>query len=246
MWKMQYYSRRFDSPAAYALIALMVVVFLVDFFTENRFALLLAWSPTVAWLRSGPYWQPVTFPFAQMSVFSLLFSGVCLYWFGSSLERAWGTAKFLFFFFSVGILAGLVLMPQTAYAPTMPLFAGMVASFSAIAVAFGSMNPYAPVMFWFVPMQARVMALIIVGFELFLNYGSYGGPLQAVMAIGVVSLYAYMFTTRRVSLPNLGGGRGHGPSMKERFDRWQQRRKMRQWQRRVSKIDRPDDLFKDK
>jgi len=107
------------------------------------------------------------------------------------------------------------------------------------------MNPYATVMFWFIPMQARFMAAVIVAFALFGNYFIYGGPFQAVLAIAVACVYAYFFTTRRVSLPNLGGG-DQGPSMKERFNRWQQRRKMRQWQRRVSKIDRPEDLFKDK
>jgi hypothetical protein len=90
------------------------------------------------------------------------------------------------------------------------------------------------------------MALVIVAFDLFGNYSRYGGPIQAVMAVSVVCVYAYLFATRRVSLPSIGSGRPPGPSMKERFERWQQRRKMRQWQRRVSKIDRPEDLFKDK
>ena len=245
MWKMRYYARRYDAPATYVLIAAMVAGFLVDFFTNQQATIVFMWRPSMEWLKDGPYWQPFTFPFAHTGVLNLLFDGILLFWFGSSLERAWGTAKYLVFFFSSGIIAGLVLIA----APLPPVFAGMAGSFVAITVAFAAMNPYAPIMFWFIPMQARFLALLIVAFELFGNYGRYGSPLQALMSIAAAALYAYFFTTRRVSLPTIGSGHPRppgGPSIKERFDRWQQRRRMRQWQRKVSKIERPEDLFKDK
>jgi len=248
MWKMRYVARRYDTPATYVLMATMIAAFVVDFFSQGRIAFLLAWSPSVAWLKSDAYWQPFTFPFAHSALggfLGIVFDCLLLFWLGASLERAWGTAKFLFFFFSSGIIAGVVLI----MAPSPALFAGMAGSFVAITVAFAAMNPFAPMIFFIIPMQARVMAAIIVAIELFGNSGRYGGPLQALLAIGASALYAYAFTTRRVALPTLGSSRPRppsGPSIKERFDRWQQRRRMRQWQRRVSKIDRPEDLFKDK
>ena len=247
MWKMRYYARRYETPVSLGLIVAMAVLYIFDFFGGGRLTLLLAWSPSVAWLKTGWYWQPLTFPLVHgNNIWGLLFDGILLYWFGGSLERAWGSAKFLIFFFTSGIIAGIALMPQTLAFPGAPFFIGMAGSFVAITVAFAAMNPYAPIMFWFVPMQARWMALIIVAFDLFGNSGRYGGPLQAVMAVGISSLYGYVFATRRVALPSLRGGGTHGPSMKERFERWQQRRRMRQWQRRVSKIERPEDLFKDR
>lgn len=251
MWKMRYYANRYDAPATYALLAIMVVVFVFEFIAGDSLASVLAWQPSVAWLKSGAYWQPLTFPFVhgRGGAFSLLGDGLILYFFGASLERAWGSAKFLFFFFSSGIIAGLVLIPQTISNPIPPMFFGMAGSFVAIDVAFGAMNPYATVLLMMViPLQARWLAALIVFFELFTNYGRYGGPLPALLAISVTCIYAYLFATRRVSLPTIGGGRGasRGPSLKERFERWQQRRRMRDWQKRVSKIDRPEDLFKDK
>src|SRR3977135_3079516 len=98
MWKMPYYARRYDNPASLGLIAIMVAIFLLDFFGGGRLTALLAWSPSVEWLRRGAYWQPFTFPFVHGSIIGLLFDGILLYWFGASLERAWGTGKFLFFF----------------------------------------------------------------------------------------------------------------------------------------------------
>ena len=248
MWKARYYARRYETPATFVLLAVMIAVFVVDFFTRGALAFLLAWEPSVQWLRSGAYWEPFTFPFAHTAggfgIINFLADGIILYFMGGSLERAWGQGKFLFFFFSSGIIAGLVLMPQTITSLSTPVFFGMAGSFVALTVAFAVMNPFATIIFYFIPMQARWLAVIIVALELFGNSARYGGPLQAVLAIGVVSFYAYLFTTRRLSLPGIGTSRG--PSMKERFSRWQQRRRMRQWQRRVSKIDRPEDLFKDK
>ena len=245
MWKMRYFARRYDTPACYVLMALMAVLFVIDFFGNYFLSPYLVWSPSVAWLKSGLYWQPFTFPFVHPGqIFQELFDLMLLFFIGTSLERAWGSGKFLFFFFSSGILAGLVLIPQTLTTASTPFFEGMAGSFVAIGVAFAAMNPGAQIMYFFIPMPAWVWAVIIIAVDLFGWTSRYGGPLQALMAVAVVSIYAYFFTTRRVSLPNLGGGQG--PSMRERIDRWQQRRKMRQWQKRVSKIDRPEDLFKDK
>lgn len=246
MWKLPYMVRRYDTPATYAMLAIMAIVFFFDFITQNQLLRILEWFPSVDWLRTGPYWQPFTFPFAHggTNFFGILADALVLYFFGGSLERAWGTNKFLFFFFSSGIIVGLVLMPSTMASPFVPHFFGMAGSFVAIVVAFASMNPFATIIFYFFPMQARWMALIIVGFELFGMSFRYGGPLQSIIAVATASIYAYLFATRRIVLPTPPVGKG--PSMRERFDRWQQRRRMRQWQRRVSKIDRPEDLFKDK
>jgi rhomboid family protein len=248
MWKMRYYARRSDNPATMVLLGVMAVVFLVDFFSGNRLLFILAWQPSIEWLKHGPYFQPFTFPFVHgNNIIGLLFDGLLLYWVGASLERAWGAQKYLFFFFITGILAGVVLIPQSAVSPTLPFFTGLAGIFVGMSVAFAAMNPYATILFFFVPVQARWVAAIIIAIDLFGNAQRYGGPLQAVEALTVVTLFAYLFTTRRVSLPTIGRRSGpRGPSLKERFDRWQQRRRMRQWQRRVSKIERPEDLFKDK
>src|ERR1700730_12490779 len=228
MWKLPYYARRSDNPASIALIAIMAAGFVVDFFSGGNLMPLLAWPPSVEWLRIGQIWRPLAFPFTHAGVLHLLFDGILLAWIGSSVERSWGSRKFLFFFFSSGILAGIVLIPQTMTGLASPVFFGMVGSFVAIVVAFAAMNPYATILFWMIPMQARWLAAIVVAFELFGRYQYYGGRLQAVMAITVSVLYGYLFATRRVSLPSIGSVPSRGPSFKERFDRWQQRRRMRQ------------------
>lgn len=234
-----------ETPAVYALLSIMGIVFLADFFLRGALTLVLAWPVSLSWAHSMMLWQPFTFPFVHGASFLyLLTDALVLYFFGSSLERAWGSGRFLFFFFATGIIPGLVLLAISPWIPVSPFFAGMIGSLVSIVVAFAAMNPYATVLLLIFPLQARWLGVLAVAFELFGRTGSYGGPIPAVIAIAVTVSFAYIFTTNRLSLRSLLP-RG-GPSMRERLERWQQRRRMREWQRRVSRAERPEDLFKDK
>jgi membrane associated rhomboid family serine protease len=234
-----------ETPAVYALLSIMGIIFLVDFFYHGALDLLLAWPPSIAWARTLMLWQPFTFPFVHGGNFLfLIFDAMVLYFFGGSLERAWGSWKFLFFFFASGIVPGLVIMALSPWLLASPYFVGLVGSFMSMVVAFAAMNPYATVLLIIFPLQARWLGVLSVAWELFGRAGLYGGPYSALVAIAVTAAFAYFFTTSRLSWNSL---LPHGgPTMRERIDRWQQRRRMREWQRRVSRVDRPEDLFKDK
>ncbi|MDQ6825070.1 MAG: rhomboid family intramembrane serine protease [Candidatus Eremiobacteraeota bacterium] len=241
-------SRNAETPAVYVLLAAFGVLFLIDFYMRNAVGPLLVWPISVEWLKSLQLWRPFTFPFVHGSNFwYLITDALVLYFFGSSLERAWGTGRFLFFFFASGIVAGLVVFVLGLFGGSdslalVPTFFGMVGSLMSIVIAFAAMNPFATVLLYFFPIQARWLGVLAVAFELFGRSGFYGGPVKALVAVGVTALFAYSFTVSRFSLNTLF--RRRGPSLKEHLDRWQQRRRMRQWQRKVSRIERPDDLFK--
>jgi membrane associated rhomboid family serine protease len=196
------------------------------------------------WLTQLKFWQMITFPFVHNSVFSLLFDAIVIFFFGGSLERAWGSARFVAFFFMCGIVAGLTVLGLTFLGMPPGFFIGMTGHFVGLGVAFGALNPYARIYIYFVlPVEGRWLGVISIFLELFVNYGSYGSPINAVIAIGVSALFAWTFT-RGFSFGPRGGGGGAG--FKERFERWRQRQRMRAWQRKVSQIDKPEDLFKDK
>ncbi|MDQ6780698.1 MAG: rhomboid family intramembrane serine protease [Candidatus Eremiobacteraeota bacterium] len=235
-------SRNADTPAVYALMALCGIVFIIDFFAQNRLGQLLLWPVSVEWLRSLEIWRPFTFPFTHAtSLWYLLGDGMVLYFFGGSLERAWGSARFLFFFFASGIVPGLV---ELALSPVAggALFFGMIGSAMSMVVAFAAMNPYATVLLYFFPLQARWLGVLAVAFELFGRSVFYGGAVKELIAVALTAFFAYSFTVSRFSFHTMF--RGGGPSLSERFERWRQRRRMRDWQRRVSRIERPEDLFK--
>lgn len=223
-------------------MALCGIVFIVDFFAQNRIALLLLWPVSIEWLRSLQLWRPFTFPFTHTtSLWYLLGDGMVLYFFGGSLERAWGSARFLFFFFASGILPGLVILALSPAAGGAEFF-GLIGSAMSMVVAFAAMNPYATVLLYFFPLQARWLGVLAVAFELFGRSAFYGGAVKELIAVALTAFFAYSFTVSRFSLRTMF--RGGGPSLGERFERWRQRRRMRDWQRRVSRIERPEDLFK--
>jgi membrane associated rhomboid family serine protease len=231
-----------STPVVFGLLAAFVACFLLAFFDAGKpFLAALLWIPSLTWIRTLWLWQPFTFPFVHPNFWpSLVIDGLVLFFFGGSLERSWGSPRFAFFFFASGIVAGLVIMLLSPFSGV-PVFYGMVGSFIAVVVAFAALNPTATVLFYFFPLQARWLALIVVGFEFFANSGRYGGVGPAAAVIAGVSTFAWAFATYRPRLPSAGA---RGPSLRERFDRWQQRRRMRSWQRRVSRIDKPEDLFK--
>ncbi|HEY7982415.1 MAG TPA: rhomboid family intramembrane serine protease [Candidatus Eremiobacteraceae bacterium] len=230
-----------STPVVFGLLIAFVVLFLASFFGLGAPLLALAWTPSLDWIRSLHFWQPFTFPFVHFAFWPpLVVDGLVLFFFGGSLERSWGGGRFAFFFFSSGIVAGLVILLISPLSAAPPFF-GMIGSFIAVVVAFAALNPTATVYLYFFPLQARWLALIVVGFEFFANNMRYGGVGPAAAVIAGVSTYAWAFATYRPTLPIASG---RGPSLRERFERWQQRRRMRSWQRRVSRIDKPEDLFK--
>lgn len=230
------------TPVVFGMLAVFIVLFLLAFFGIGAsFLAALVWIPSLTWIRTLELWQPFTFPFVHLSFWPpLVIDGLVLFFFGGSLERSWGGRRFAFFFFASGIVAGLVTMLISPLSGVPPYF-GMIGSFIAVVVAFAALNPTATVYLYFFPLQARWLALIIVGFEFFANSARYGGVGPAAAVIVAVSTFSWAFATYR---PSLAIPSVRGPSIRERFDRWQQRRRMRSWQRRVSRIDKPEDLFK--
>ncbi|MCY4161669.1 MAG: rhomboid family intramembrane serine protease [Flavobacteriaceae bacterium] len=54
------------------------------------------------------YWQVITHLFMHGNFMHLLFNMLILWMFGSTMEREWGTNKFLFFYFSSGLGAAAI------------------------------------------------------------------------------------------------------------------------------------------
>jgi len=245
-WSSASYRAQAETPAVYALLAVMTLVFLADWLLHGVVTALLCWPVSPAWFGSLQLWQPFAYQFAHgTQFFWFLADALVLYFFGGSLERAWGYGRFLFFFFACGIIAALAAMALVPLLHIYPVFLGMLATFSAMVVAFATLDPYATVLFSFlIPIQARWLAVLSIALEIFGNTGIFGSPLTAVVSVGVTAIFAYYFTSSRLTLGSLFG-RG-APTLRDRVERWRQKRRWREWQRRVSRVQKPEDLFKDK
>ena len=94
------------TPAVLVLIVINVALFgingITTFEMNQWFALYYPDNPQYG------LWQYVTSMFMHGSLPHIMFNMFGLYMFGCSLERIWGSKKFLFFYFSAGIGAGII------------------------------------------------------------------------------------------------------------------------------------------
>ena len=118
-------------------------------------------------------------PNGQIFFTHILFNMFGVWMFGSPLERAWGSSKFLFFYISAGLGAALVHFAVTYamvdVASPQIIYGQMVGASGAlygILVAFAFMYPNAELMMIFLPIPIKAkyfVPLIIVG-DLFFGF----------------------------------------------------------------------------
>jgi membrane associated rhomboid family serine protease len=159
-------------------------------------------------VRNFFVWQLVTYLFLHGGFVHLLFNMLSLWFFGTQLERDWGTRQFLKYYFYCGIAAGVcVLVVNIAvgdwYTPTL----GASGAIFGVLVAFGVLYPDATVLMGFLfPIRAKYMVMIYAGIELITTFGPNTG-VSTVAHLGGMA-FGYLYLKRRlpsVRLPDLGG-----------------------------------------
>lgn len=107
-------------------------------------------------------WQLGTYLFLHGGVWHLLFNMLTLWMFGVTLERDWGTRKFLKYYFLCGIGAGLCDVTVNAllgnwYTSTI----GASGAIYGLLLAFGVLYPETTILFMFLfPIQAKYFVMI--------------------------------------------------------------------------------------
>lgn len=114
-------------------------------------------------------WQLVTYMFVHdASWMHILFNMLVLWWFGSELERAWGGTRFLRYYLTAGIVAGLAVVctELSGLAPSATTI-GASGAIMALLVAFGTTFPDRVLLFMFIiPVKAKYLALLTAGLEM--------------------------------------------------------------------------------
>ncbi len=107
-------------------------------------------------------WQLATYLFLHGGVWHLLFNMLTLWMFGVTLERDWGTRRFLKYYFLCGIGAGLcdvgvnMLLGNWSTSTI-----GASGAIYGILLAFGVMYPESTILFLFLfPIQAKYFVMI--------------------------------------------------------------------------------------
>ena len=183
-------------------------------------------------------YQLLTYMFMHANLTHIFFNMFALWMFGCVIEHVWGPKKFLFYYISCGIGAGLMQELVQYIAISMDLSANGL-TFSAvnpalfnalttvgasgavygILLAFGMLFPEQR-LFIFplpVPIKAKWFVLIYAGLELFMALQSSGDGVAHFAHLGGM-LFGFLLIRYWRRHPDAGGGlRGYGDSPIDKF-----------------------------
>ncbi|HEX2948826.1 MAG TPA: hypothetical protein VHV83_04555 [Armatimonadota bacterium] len=170
-----------DIPVTKIIIAIWILGFLVNF-VNIPFNALVAFIPgRLPNAISGL----ITYPLAMDTGFiGLLLNGLMLYWFGGSLERAWGWRNYLVFLIGSSIVAAIFWQAGIwLFAHRFLSMATPWLLISSCVVAWAWLNPEQTVLFWFVlPLKAKWIGWITLAL-LFFTFPPNVGPFRFILGL---------------------------------------------------------------
>jgi|SRR5882724_2966475 len=208
-----YYSGYFPKGVKWLLIANTAVFIIWSFASagvQSAIRDYLALSPSGV-LKSGEIWQLFTYLFLHGGVWHLVFNMLTLWMFGTPLEQAWGTRRFLKYYYICGIGAGLCDIGLRALLGQWgPPTIGASGAIYGLLLAFGVCFPDQTVLMGFLfPIKAKYMVMIYAGIELYMSLGVNTGVSNVAhlggMAVGFIYLKSRIPSMKRVQLPDWRG-----------------------------------------
>jgi membrane associated rhomboid family serine protease len=155
-------------------------------------------------------WQLFTYQFLHGGVFHLVFNMLALWMFGSPLESDWGTRRFIRYYLTCGVGAGicdLVLnLILGGRAPTI----GASGAIYGVLLAFGVCYPEQTVLMNFLfPIKAKYMVMIYAAIALYGSMGTLNSGVSNIahlggMVVGFVYLKSKLPSTQ-LRLPDFQG-----------------------------------------
>jgi membrane associated rhomboid family serine protease len=121
-------------------------------------------------LGSGAFlpWQLFTYLFMHGGLMHLFFNMFALWMFGMELENTWGSKKFLIFYLTCGIGAGLTNLLIAPLFTTVGPTVGASGSVYGVLLAFAMMYPDRPIFIYFLfPVKAKYFITFFIILELF-------------------------------------------------------------------------------
>jgi len=199
-------SRSALPPAVRALLYLTVGAFFLqwagDQLLKGGFTRLFSLS--LAGVRSGEFWQPVTYLFLHGGIWHLVLNMIGLFFFGPETERYLGMRRFVALYLGCGILAGLGWLLISGVSVGFCL--GASGAVFGVLAAFAGLFPDRPVtllLFFVLPvsMTARTLAIGLGVFTLASMTLDSGNIAYAAHLVGGLAGYAYArFGVRRGGL----------------------------------------------
>lgn len=223
-----------DIPGSIGLIAALVAGFLLYWMTERRLADSTFFVP-VDWFQRP--WTILTYAFVPSDVLGLIFSCMWIYGIGQVVEREIGTAKYLGVWFTIQILAALMLWAGAVILERAAMANGPWVCVVALTVVWATRYPNQEIMFMFVLRVAAKWVALISFAILFFAYP----PMLAPFVAAPIAL-AYFFAADKLPIRYSRSYAQKAPSKtqqkreREYFDKVKDREQERQERERLRKL----------
>jgi membrane associated rhomboid family serine protease len=203
--------RKLFTPGVTGILILSVAGFLIVTFAPSSFATRILGLRAGGVFR-GMVWQFLTYPFLYDSPMNLVFSGLMILFVGSTIEREWRTASFLWLWLVVSLSCGLLwVLVNLVIGRDVPGMGAAACSYGFLAT-MGMLYRGRRFFMFFATVEAQylVLGLIVIGIIL-----SITNPMMLIWIAGAPVAYLYVkarwsYASRRSSRPvsQDSGGRG--------------------------------------
>jgi membrane associated rhomboid family serine protease len=190
------------TPAVKALLIASFAFFVIQHTADQFFGMHLlsvfALVPSSV-VNDHWFWQLFTYPFLHGDVMHLFLNLMMLAFMGGELEAAWGTPRFLRFFFFCSTLAGLLYLFLQIFARSgqglhLPMVGGSGAIYGLL-MAYGLIFGERVLLFMMLfPMKAKYFVWILAGIELMTTvFSGSGGLASAAHLGGMAAGFGYLW-----------------------------------------------------
>lgn len=172
------------------------------------------------------FWQLATYMFLHGGFGHILWNMLALWMFGADIERAWGTRRFLKFYFFCGIGAGVcVVIANYAFGDPATSTIGSSGAIFGILLAYAMMYPNRTILWGFlIPIKVKWFVLIIGVISFMSAFRSVNSGVSEFAHLGGL-LFAYIY----VKLPKGVRFDLTGPMMRS-YREWKLRRAKKKFQ----------------
>lgn len=187
------------TPVVKRLLIINIAVFLAAIVIRPLGILIYEWfqlDPT-SLPRALQVWRLVTYQFLHdpRNIFHIVFNMLGLYFLGPTLERYWGSRRFLPFYLGCGVAGGLfyLLLVAVNFLPAMPLIGASGAILGMLA-ACAILFPHFVVFIFLFPIPIRVAAIaftVIYFFFVITKGANAGGDAAHLAGMAAGAIYVF-------------------------------------------------------
>jgi membrane associated rhomboid family serine protease len=144
-------------------------------------------------------WQLITYQFVHADFWHLFFNMVFGLWmFGMEVEHVWGSKKFLIYYLSCGVVAGLTqLILSPIFEPALGPTVGASGAIYGVMIAFAAMFPDRYIFLYFlIPVKVKYFVIILIVFGV-MSVGGQGNVANLAHLGGAVAGYLFILYDNR-------------------------------------------------